>query len=86
MKLLGTHVAELKRMFLRSEVRGRGGGGLLLDAAERKARALGATSMRLDTRHDLVEARRLYAKHDYVEIAPYSDSPHAEHWFEKSLV
>jgi hypothetical protein len=40
---------------------------------------------RLDTRHDLVEARRLYATHGYVEIPPYSDNPYADHWFDKRL-
>lgn len=84
-RLLDTHVAELKRMFVRSEMRGRGGGGLLLDAAERTARGLGATSMRLDTRHDLVEARTLYTRHGYIEIPPYSGSAYADHWFEKHL-
>ncbi|HEV7899165.1 MAG TPA: hypothetical protein VGP31_15120 [Planosporangium sp.] len=39
----------------------------------------------LETRHDLVEARNLYAKHGYVEIPPYFDDPYAEHWFEKRL-
>jgi hypothetical protein len=46
---------------------------------------LGASRVRLDTRHDLVEARRLYAKHGYLEIQPYSDNPYADHWFERQL-
>jgi hypothetical protein len=46
---------------------------------------LGVTTIRLDTRHDLIEARRLYARHGYAEIEPYSDAPYADHWFEKQL-
>jgi GNAT superfamily N-acetyltransferase len=78
-------IAEVKRMFVRPEARGFGGGAELLAAAEHAARELGATTVRLDTRHDLVEARRLYARHGYVEIEPYSDNPYADHWFEKRL-
>jgi hypothetical protein len=33
----------------------------------------------------LVEARRLYARHGYQEVAPFNDSPYAEHWFAKSV-
>ena len=52
-------------------------------AVERIAReAFGVARIRLDTRKDLVEARALYARHGYPEIAPYNDSPYADHWFE----
>ncbi|GAB2590479.1 GNAT family N-acetyltransferase [Streptomyces capparidis] len=79
-------VAVLTKVFVRPQARGRGGGGLLITAAEDAARELGATMMRLDTRGDLVEARGLYAKHGYTEIPAFNDDPYAEHWFEKSLV
>ena len=79
-------VAELTRLFVAPAFRGRGGGSTLLAAAERAATDGGATAMRLDTRHDLVEARALYAKRGYREIPPYSHSPYADHWFEKRLV
>jgi GNAT superfamily N-acetyltransferase len=86
LRLLAPDVIEIKRMYVRPEARGFGGGGQLLAAAEHAGRELGAIAVRLDTRHDLVEARRLYAKHGYVEIPPYSDNPYADHWFEKRLV
>lgn len=79
-------IAEVKRMFVRPESRGEGGGGVLLVAVEDHARSWGATAMRLDTRHDLVEARALYARHGYREIPPYNNEPYTDHWFEKSLV
>lgn len=46
---------------------------------------LGARHMRLDTRHDLVEARALYARTGYAEVEPFNDDQYAEHWFAKSL-
>jgi GNAT superfamily N-acetyltransferase len=85
LRLLAPPVAELKRMFVRPAFRGRGIGAGLLAAAERGARSLGATAVRLDTRHDLVEARGLYTGHGYVEIPAYNDGPYAEHWYEKRL-
>ncbi|WP_305070623.1 GNAT family N-acetyltransferase [Micromonospora tarensis] len=77
--------AELTRVFVRPAHRGVGGGAALLAAVEQAARAAGAYRIRLDTRHDLVEARALYARHGYVEIPAYSRGPYAEHWFEKQL-
>lgn len=77
---------ELKRVFISQEFRGLGGGAVLLAAVEEHARALGARTIRLDTRTDLVEARGLYAKHGYLEVPAYTDDkPYADHWFEKRL-
>ncbi len=78
-------VAELTRVFVRPEVRGTGGGGLLLAAIEVRARALGVRLLRLDTRNDLVEARGLYAKHGYREVPAFHRRRYAEHWFAKDL-
>ncbi len=72
-------------MYVRPELRGRGGGGRLLAACEQHGRSLGAAALRLDTRGDLVEARNLYAKHGFAEIPAYNDGRYAEHWFEKRL-
>ena len=77
--------AELTRMFVRPEHRGTGGGGLLLAAAESAARGFGVRTVRLDTRHDLVEARGLYAKHGYQEVPAFHRRPYAERWFAKTL-
>ncbi|SES48548.1 Acetyltransferase (GNAT) family protein [Streptomyces sp. yr375] len=84
-RLLDATTAELKRMFVREALRGKGGAPLLVRAAEDAARALGATRIVLDTRTDLVEARALYARLGYTETEPYNDNRYAEHWFAKPL-
>ncbi|MDR6973575.1 GNAT superfamily N-acetyltransferase [Streptomyces sp. 3330] len=84
-RLRAADTAELTRVFVRAELRGRGGAALLVRAAEDAARALGATRMILDTRGDLVEARALYARLGYAETEPHNADPYAEHWFGKSL-
>ncbi|MFE1440749.1 GNAT family N-acetyltransferase [Streptomyces sp. NPDC058739] len=82
----GTGVAELKRVFLREDMRGRGGAALLVAAAEDAARSLGAGRLRLDTRGDLVEARAVYARLGFRETERHNQEPYAEHWFTKELV
>ncbi|MGW2894317.1 GNAT family N-acetyltransferase [Streptomyces sp. NPDC001212] len=84
-RLLDAERAELTRVFLHEEMRGRGGAALLVAAAEDAARALGARRMILDTRGDLVEARALYARLGYTENGRHNDDPYAEHWFGKPL-
>ncbi|MEV5103020.1 GNAT family N-acetyltransferase [Streptomyces massasporeus] len=84
-RLVDDKTAELKRVFLREPMRGRGGAPLLVGAAEEAARALGAIRMILDTRSDLVEARGLYARLGYRETGRHNDDPYAEHWFSKEL-
>ena len=84
-RVLSPGVAELTRVFVRASLRGRGGAQVLLAALERAALTMGLTTVRLDTRKDLVEARRLYARNGYVEIPVYSESPYADHCFEKRL-
>lgn len=75
----------LTRVYIRPAHRGKGGAALLLAAAEDTARALGARRLVLDTRHDLTEARALYARHGYTETGPLYRHPYAEHWFHKDL-
>ncbi|MER6921444.1 GNAT family N-acetyltransferase [Streptomyces spiralis] len=84
-RLLDAATAELTRVFLHQELRGRGGATLLVTSAEDAARALGARRMILDTRGDLVEARALYTRLGYEETAPHNDARYAEHWFAKTL-
>ncbi|WP_317452915.1 GNAT family N-acetyltransferase [Streptomyces sp. CBMA29] len=86
LRVLDAHTMELTRMYVGPEARGQGVAGLLIGAAETLARdTFHADTIRLDTREDLVEARALYAKHGYREIARYNTSPYADHWFEKRL-
>lgn len=84
--LADADTAELTRVFVRPGARGKGGGGLLLAAVEQRARDFGVRLLRLDTRHDLVEARGLYAKHGYREVPAFHHrNPYAERWFAKEL-
>lgn len=82
---MDAETAELTRVFVRPEFRGTGGGGLLLTALEDRARTLGLSRLRLDTRNDLVEARGLYAKHGFREVPAFNRDRYAEHWFAKEL-
>ncbi|MFI5803198.1 GNAT family N-acetyltransferase [Streptomyces sp. NPDC051561] len=78
-------LAELTRVFVRPQVRGTGGGGLVLKAIEDAARAYGIRRIQLDTRNDLVEARGLYLKHGYREAPAHNARQYAEHWYTKDL-
>ena len=85
LRLLPAGLGEVTRLFVVPGARGQGLGALLLDELESAARAHGLSRVRLDTRGDLVEARRLYARHGYAEVPPFSAGPYSEHWFAKSL-
>jgi GNAT superfamily N-acetyltransferase len=76
---------ELTRVYIAPEYRRRGGGRVLLGAVEDAARSLGLRRVRLDTRHDLVEARSLYLACGYAEVPAFNAGPYADHWFEKEL-
>ncbi|WP_246016740.1 GNAT family N-acetyltransferase [Micromonospora pisi] len=85
LRLLPDGLGEVTRVFVAESARRRGVASRLLTELERAARVNGRSRLRLDTRHDLVEARRLYARHGYVEVERFNDSPYAAHWFAKSL-
>jgi GNAT superfamily N-acetyltransferase len=72
---LEADVAEMKRMFVPPEHRGRGIGRLLLEAFCAKARELGYKAVRLDTVGRLDVATAMYRRHGFVPIAPYRYNP-----------
>lgn len=84
-RMLDEKNAELRRVWVMPHARRNGLGARLVAAAEHAAVELGASAIRLDTRGDLVEARRLYARRGYEEIPAYNDSPYAGHWLERRL-
>jgi ribosomal protein S18 acetylase RimI-like enzyme len=86
LRLRPGHVAEVTRVFVVPAARRRGLGSRLLACLEDHARQHRVSRLRLDTRHDLIEARRLYARHGYREVAPFNSGPYADHWFEKTLL
>jgi DNA-binding MarR family transcriptional regulator len=85
LKAGGDGIGEIKRMWVASSARGLGVALRLLDALEAQAAAWRRQALRLDTNRALVEARALYLRNGYREIAAYNDNPYADHWFEKRL-
>jgi DNA-binding MarR family transcriptional regulator/GNAT superfamily N-acetyltransferase len=86
LKRLSRTVGEVKRMWVAPSARGLGVGQRLLESIQDAARAMGLRRLRLDTHRSLLEARALYLRNGFREIAPYNDNPYAHHWFEKRLV
>jgi|SRR5690554_6664484 DNA-binding MarR family transcriptional regulator/ribosomal protein S18 acetylase RimI-like enzyme len=84
-KVVAPGVGSIKRMWVAAAMRGLGLGRRILEALESEARALGLGTLRLETNRALVEAKRLYERAGYVEVAPFNDDPYADHWFEKRL-
>lgn len=82
---LGGSRFEVKHLWLRPTVQGRGLGRALLAELERRARGLGATELVLDTNASLEAAGRLYKSSGYVDIKPYNDNPNATNWYAKIL-
>jgi ribosomal protein S18 acetylase RimI-like enzyme len=79
-------VAELKRMWLRPDCRGRGLARRLMDRCLDEARALGGRVLRLDSERDrLAVAVRLYRGYGFAEIADYNRNPRADIWMELRL-
>jgi len=84
-KVVAPGVGSIKRMWVAPAMRGLGFGRRILEALESEARALGLGTLRLETNRALVEARRLYERAGYVEVARFNDDPYADHWFEERL-
>src|SRR3954471_24745984 len=85
LRALPDGAAEVKRMYVVPDARGRGVGAELLARLEDEARRLGYRRVRLDTAAKLTEAQALYRNAGYTEIPDYNGNPAAAHWFEKEL-
>jgi GNAT superfamily N-acetyltransferase len=77
--------AEIKRMWIHPDWRGRGLGRRLLAELEDRARTLGRARVVLDTNETLREAIAMYEGAGYAPIERYNDNPYAHHWFAKDL-
>ncbi|MEE1928541.1 GNAT family N-acetyltransferase [Streptomyces sp. TRM 70351] len=84
-RLLDAGTAELKRLYVAGTARGTGLGRGLMAAAEEAARRLGAARLVLDTREELVAARRLYERCGYTEVPPYNANAMAGLWYARPL-
>jgi GNAT superfamily N-acetyltransferase len=82
---LAPEVGELKRMWIRPDVRGTGVGSRLLSALVAQSRALGHTTLVLDTNAALTEALALYRKHGFEPVERYNDNPDATHFLGRAL-
>jgi len=67
----GHGAAEVKRLYVRPEHRGRGYSRVLMGGAEKVARAAGAVRVVLETGTEQPEAMALYAAIGYSRITPY---------------
>jgi len=77
-KLFGSEYAEIKRMWVRPQFRGRGFGKLMLDHLTEYAKAHGIEILRLETGIHQHAAIRLYEQYGFQRIAPfgpYRDDP-----------
>ena len=84
-RMVDPSTAEIKRMWLHPDLRGRGAGRDLLRALEAEAVGMGAERGVLDTHATLVAAIGLYLAAGWSEVPPYNDNAEATHWFGKDL-
>jgi GNAT superfamily N-acetyltransferase len=82
---IDTRIAEVKRMWVASDVRGLGLGRRLLERLAAEAASRGMVILRLETNRSLSEARHLYETAEFVEVEPFNDEPYAHHWFQKDF-
>jgi DNA-binding MarR family transcriptional regulator/GNAT superfamily N-acetyltransferase len=80
-----TQIAEVKRMWVASDVRGLGLGRRLLERLSAEAASRGMVILRLETNRSLSEAKHLYERAGFVEVEPFNNEPYAHHWFQKDL-
>ncbi|HET7086333.1 MAG TPA: GNAT family N-acetyltransferase [Rhizomicrobium sp.] len=69
-------IAEIKRLFVRPQARGRGVGKALIEAVTITAKHLGYGEIKLDSLPDMVAAIALYKSSGFVAIAPYGSHPY----------
>lgn len=79
-------VGEVRRLHVDPATRRQGLGRRLMLDVEARARHMGLTALRLDTRNDLVESQRLYESLGYLEAPPHSGGPFSDRWYRKAII
>jgi len=73
---LGSGICEMKRLYLRSQFRGKGLGRALAERIIAEARQIGYRQMRLDTVEPMMkDAVAMYRRLGFKETAPYRPNP-----------
>jgi GNAT superfamily N-acetyltransferase len=75
LKKIGDDICEMKRLYVRSEFRGKKIGRKLAEKIVEEARSTGYRIMRLDTLKRLHEAVSLYKSMGFIETHPYVHNP-----------
>lgn len=85
LKRRGAAEAEVKRVWVAPEMRGRGLARRLMAAIEARAQRLGITRLLLDTNSALAEAVALYGATGWARIDRFNDDPYPDIFFEKRI-
>ncbi len=75
LRRIDSAVCEMKRLFVRPSIRGKGVGRQLVDCIIQAARDRGYERMRLDTLPSMTAAQSLYGRLGFREIPPYVFNP-----------
>jgi ribosomal protein S18 acetylase RimI-like enzyme len=75
LRKLGDLTCEMKRLYVKAEVRRKGLGKALCERIIYKARELGYKRMRLDTLPSMTSALAMYKQFGFQKIEPYYDNP-----------
>lgn len=78
-------IAEVTRVFVERSHRRAGLGARVVRELERLAVAHGVTELRLDTRHDLADAQRLYLRLGFRDVPAFNSGPFRDRWFAKRV-
>jgi GNAT superfamily N-acetyltransferase len=85
LKRLDARTAEIKRIYVTPDARGKGVARALLAGVERAAQEAGYGAVRLDTGARQQASVALFSAAGYQPIGDYNGNPVAAHWFEKRL-